>query len=589
MGGSRGHRIIGFEKAIRPLETRLTVLNGLIEQQQIIAGDSTRSFNELQGAILKGQSLQIERANLILRIAKEEEIVAKEKVRIAELSNSANKQLLDEQNAATNAVIAAENDLKNELIENDKELRQIKQDRLEIDLDILIDGFDNQKTINERIIANEKETLGKRNALFEETTKLANKSFEGQKEVLQQLSKAGLDIQYLLSLDATELAKEIQLLEQSEIVNTRTLEVIRERRIVLQDLEEVQRDLNEAEQEGLDLRKDIEAQEDALFKIIVSNEKDTEDALESLKETREQNNIKNLERRLDLEEEGSISFLEIEKELNDALLDLQIDKLAKEKGIKDKAAADDKKRAEEKEELINDLTKAALSSLASLLDENFNKNIESIEVKLSATEKRINELQNKADEGRLESDESLTLEKKRSAELEKEKIREQKRQERTKAFFAVLDSFNNNGGDIGKTITDVGVLKSLAGTLTGFSDGGYTGDGGKYESKGIVHGGEFVIDKETTSKMGLQGATMSDFNNDFMKFDKSNDILNPSGFALNGLGNNKAVVNELKGLKRSIESIKIPETTVNADELRNIMTITKKTGNKVERQHSKLH
>ncbi|WP_322113934.1 phage tail tape measure C-terminal domain-containing protein, partial [Escherichia coli] len=30
----------------------------------------------------------------------------------------------------------------------------------------------------------------------------------------------------------------------------------------------------------------------------------------------------------------------------------------------------------------------------------------------------------------------------------------------------------------------------------GFSGGGYTGDGGKYVPKGVVHGGEFVFTKE---------------------------------------------------------------------------------------------
>jgi hypothetical protein len=39
--------------------------------------------------------------------------------------------------------------------------------------------------------------------------------------------------------------------------------------------------------------------------------------------------------------------------------------------------------------------------------------------------------------------------------------------------------------------------KSLS---SGFADGGYTGDGGKYEPKGIVHGGEYVINKEQTSR-----------------------------------------------------------------------------------------
>lgn len=37
----------------------------------------------------------------------------------------------------------------------------------------------------------------------------------------------------------------------------------------------------------------------------------------------------------------------------------------------------------------------------------------------------------------------------------------------------------------------------------GFADGGYTGAGGKYEPKGVVHGGEFVFTKEATSALGV--------------------------------------------------------------------------------------
>lgn len=43
-----------------------------------------------------------------------------------------------------------------------------------------------------------------------------------------------------------------------------------------------------------------------------------------------------------------------------------------------------------------------------------------------------------------------------------------------------------------------GVMKAI-----GFAEGGYTGDGGKYEAKGIVHGGEFVFDKQATAKAGV--------------------------------------------------------------------------------------
>lgn len=37
----------------------------------------------------------------------------------------------------------------------------------------------------------------------------------------------------------------------------------------------------------------------------------------------------------------------------------------------------------------------------------------------------------------------------------------------------------------------------------GFSSGGYTGDGGKYDPAGIVHKGEYVLTKETTARLGI--------------------------------------------------------------------------------------
>ncbi|WP_336595877.1 phage tail tape measure protein [Actinobacillus seminis] len=41
------------------------------------------------------------------------------------------------------------------------------------------------------------------------------------------------------------------------------------------------------------------------------------------------------------------------------------------------------------------------------------------------------------------------------------------------------------------------------GLVKGYAQGGYTGDGGKYEPKGIVHGGEYVMTKVATSRLGV--------------------------------------------------------------------------------------
>lgn len=44
---------------------------------------------------------------------------------------------------------------------------------------------------------------------------------------------------------------------------------------------------------------------------------------------------------------------------------------------------------------------------------------------------------------------------------------------------------------------------SGGGVVPGFDGGGYTGDGGKYQPKGVVHGGEFVFTKEATRALGV--------------------------------------------------------------------------------------
>ena len=48
----------------------------------------------------------------------------------------------------------------------------------------------------------------------------------------------------------------------------------------------------------------------------------------------------------------------------------------------------------------------------------------------------------------------------------------------------------------------VGMIAATA--VTGFADGGYTGDGGKHEPKGVVHGGEFVLRKEVVQQPGMR-------------------------------------------------------------------------------------
>ena len=59
-------------------------------------------------------------------------------------------------------------------------------------------------------------------------------------------------------------------------------------------------------------------------------------------------------------------------------------------------------------------------------------------------------------------------------------------------------------GSAGEVSSKVGASAAGYSPKFGFSSGGYTGDGGKFEPKGVVHGGEYVIRKEVVSQPGMR-------------------------------------------------------------------------------------
>ncbi|MEM7550889.1 MAG: hypothetical protein AAF363_14495 [Bacteroidota bacterium] len=239
-------------------ELAIARLNGLAERQSAIADDATRSFREREEAAEKARIAVERSAALELKSARDALNIVNEQVNLQRKQNGeVNRDLLQQQADAQRAIIEAENQLATTRLDNEKQRRELVQDRLERDLDILIDGFDNQKTINERLLQDDRTTFDERKKLLEETRDQANESFLNQQDVLNQLSSAQIDYNELLSLNAVELNKRIRALEQSEIVEGRTLEVIRERRLVLQDLADAERALAEEELEAK--RADAEA------------------------------------------------------------------------------------------------------------------------------------------------------------------------------------------------------------------------------------------------------------------------------------------------------------------------------------------
>jgi TP901 family phage tail tape measure protein len=129
---------------------------------------------------------------------------------------------------------------------------------------------------------------------------------------------------------------------------------------------------------------------------------------------------------------------------------------------------------------------------------------------------------------------TLAFEKKRLAEREKIYQDHQKKLERiekARAFFSLLSSNANNkdatkGDALAKTILEFSLAEAF---VAGFKDGGYTGGGNVTDVAGPVHKREFVIDAPTVERLGLRGASMSDFNRRFIP-DNSGGVVDMNHF-----------------------------------------------------------
>jgi hypothetical protein len=225
-------------KSIAKLTTEQAIANA-------IAGDATRSFKEREEAAGRARVALEKLSRAEIQVASNNLSIVNQKLKNATYEES--KDLLNEQVSAIQALEGAERDYSLAVLQNERELAELKQDRLERDLDILIDGFDNQKTINERLIADESKTLSERAAIYSDTIDLAENSFKAQIDTIQQFTGVAVDANELLATsDAVTLNERIRSLGLSEIIEGRLLEVIRDRRTAVQDLSEVEADLVKA-------------------------------------------------------------------------------------------------------------------------------------------------------------------------------------------------------------------------------------------------------------------------------------------------------------------------------------------------------
>lgn len=517
---------LAFRDIRRELEKQIEVQSRIEETQRAIADDATRSFKVRETAAEKARIATENRVNLeqqlnveLVRQATAERDLAK----IASTNDTANEVAKQKLFEAEIALAQAEKASLLSFIENEKQRRELVQDRLEKDLDILIDGFDNQKTINERIIADEKKTFAERRKLLNETVALSDRSFNKQIETLQKFTKENIDANDLLATsDAVVLNEKIRLLGLSEIIEGRLLEVIRDRRTADQDLADAARDLNQQEKDRiknlndlLDASKQFNAEqlaaslerqstlvalENARFerrkkelKLELGEQKDFHLLIEELEkehqerldgiiiaETEDRNAAVLKEVELRAIQSGK-TRIEIAQDVKDARIRILEEEIAERIRLSEETIDQElelaklKQENADKEKELNKRRVKDATDTAKLIIERFKEASQErqkdIEKELSAAQKRSDELRAIGENRTLKQDENLAFQERKEAELERKRQQEIKKQARLDLLIAGINSFNAKvqSGEKGAGPSTLAEITALAAGLKAIS------------------------------------------------------------------------------------------------------------------------
>ena len=272
---------IALEKSSRQQRLEIARLSAEIEKQNVIAGDNTRTFTEIEDAINKASQAEVDRAKLIRDIAKEELKIIQDKID-ARGKDANNLELENELVEKQIELRDAEADLDVAKLERRKELNENTRDFFENELDFAIDAFDNQKTINERIIADDRVSLKEKEKIFKRTVELSDSSFNEQQKLFSKYVDDRIDLNELVALDDEKQIRErIKGYNLDKTEFTRLLEVIRERKTVLQDNAETEKSLEEErKQRNQDSIESVQETFDAINEIYAESQQARKAALE---------------------------------------------------------------------------------------------------------------------------------------------------------------------------------------------------------------------------------------------------------------------------------------------------------------------
>ena len=502
------------------------------EKAEEIEGDATRTFGERTRAILKSIDAQQKASKIGVQIAQNNLDIVNAELAIIEKNRPL---LIDEKLQrieAERAVFEAKKEFDIKATQLQKVRRQLNQDEIEKNLDILIDGFDNQKTVNERIIANDKKRFAEREKMLNETIKLQKKILKQEVAEIQKVAKQRININDLIATSDSKLLNDkIRAIGLSEILEGRLLEVVREARTQESELNETLIDLD---LERVALKKEINQQLEDLTAQNIQAEKERSIELQRIEEKRAiaeiqerlkvynfqdvefgklQNQITEIKRKgiedretieieaLERENERNQKVLELkllgeektQEEINEELTKLKIQQLTKEIELEKDAGRDaiDKELelAKLKGQIRIDQEKKTADAIREIQDVTANALFDSFQANL---DKQVNELDRLEDKQKgivdrqieraqqgLEN--NLAFEEQQLAELEQKKIKAQKKQiqlDKIRALYNAYSSASASGekNAIAKVFRDFAILQGLESAVMSFGAG--TGEKG---------------------------------------------------------------------------------------------------------------
>lgn len=453
-----------IQKSVGDLQTQEELLSSL-------ADDTTKSIEERNKASLEAADIIEKRAEKEQQIAQNNLSILQQEIRLRRSNGEDVEALLDQELSAFTALQDAQRSYTLAVQDNIKTRNELAQDQLERDLDYLIDAFDNQKTINERRIADDERTFEERQKILDETTALANSSFDEQIKTIQQGTNEQINANELLAIsDAKVLAERVKGLKLSDILNGRLLEIIRERKTVLEDLAEAQSDLNknisEEEKKEIEARAafaiaEKEREEQAKVNIlrakladgVISEEQYQSDVrqirIDSLNEdaARLQALLKiegiTAENRLKVEEELTKTLGDLDNELTDQYVDNK---------EREKAADEEKlERMRKEAEFLNEFTQLGVDLTNQLYDNQIAKSQQ-------AADEQIANLQKRYDAGLISEDQfekgKLNIQKK----ADKEQAKLKRKQAIADKAAALINIAINTAVAISKVLGQTGIF-----------------------------------------------------------------------------------------------------------------------------------